>query len=197
MKRRKKRFSLLREYSTCFNYLKESKNFIYVAIGIFFVFVLLGFFISPSELIRNRIIEFLKELFEETKGMSVLQLIRFIIWNNVRSSFFGIISGIVLGIFPVINAVVNGYLLGFVSSASVQQDGVLSLWRLFPHGIFEFPAVFISIGLGIKLGSFIFQKKKIESLKIYLVNSAKVFIMVIVPLLLIAGIIEGILIFFG
>jgi len=53
----------------------------------------------------------------------------------------------------------------------VQTDGFLSLWRLLPHGIFELPAVFISLGMGLKIGMFIFQKKKLELVeKCFLMN---------------------------
>jgi len=46
-----------------------------------------------------------------------------------------------------------------------------------------------------KIGSFIFQKKKLKSLKEYSLNSLKVFFFVVIPLLIIAGIIEGALMF--
>ena len=117
--------------------------------------------------------------------------------NNIQSSFLGVLYGVVFGIFPVVSAMVNGYLLGFVAAKSVEVEGVFILWRLFPHGIFELPALFLSLGLGLKLGSFLFQKNKIESLKDYLINSLRVFVLVIIPLLIIAAVIEGILISVG
>jgi len=199
MKRGQKKnsFNLLEEYKNCWKYLGESKKFIWIILGVFLLFVLIGFFISPPEFIYNKILEFIKELLETTKDMSGLELIQFIIFNNLQSTLFGIFLGLLFGIFPVFSAIANGYLLGFVSSISVQQDGILSLWKLFPHGIFELPAVFISLGLGLKLGTFIFQKKKLESLKNYAINSLKIFLLIIVPLLIIAGIIEGILIYFS
>ena len=95
----------------------------------------------------------------------------------------------------MITSIVNGYILGFVMLKSVQANGALVLWKLLPHGIFELPALFISLGLGVKLGAFIFKKNKIKTLKIYLFESARVFVFVILPLLFIAAIIEGSLIF--
>ena len=70
--------------------------------------------------------------------------------------------GVLLGIFPLMSVIANGYLLGFVVAASVRSQGILILWRLFPHGIFEIPALFLSLGLGLKMGTFIFQKKLSE-----------------------------------
>ena len=38
---------IIKEYKKSWNFLKESKNFIYSVIGVFFVFSLIGFFITP------------------------------------------------------------------------------------------------------------------------------------------------------
>lgn len=191
---KRKEFSLIEEYKKSFNYIKESKKFIYIIIGIFFFFVLFAYFIPPPQFLSDKIMAFIKDLMNQTKGMSQLDLIKFIISNNIKSTFTVIISGVILGLFSVISAIANGYLLGFVAVLSVKAGGFLTLWKIFPHGIFELPAVFISLGLGIKMGTFIFQKKKIKSFVNYLTNSLKVFLLIIIPLLIIAGIIEGTLI---
>jgi stage II sporulation protein M len=189
--RKKKSFNLLEEYKKGWKYLKESKKFILIIIGIFSFFILFGFFIPPPDFIYKQIMDFVKQLLETTKDMSMAQLIGFIISNNTRSTFFGLLLGMFFGILPIINAIANGYMLGFISSLSVKTEGFLVLWRLLPHGIFELPAVFISLGLGLKFGTFIFEKNKLESFKNYLVNSLRVFLLFIIPLLVIAGIIEG------
>lgn len=193
---KKENFNLKKEYKKCWNYLKESKKFIYIIVAVFFIFILFGFFIPVPASLTEQILKFIGELIEKTQGMSQGELIKFILLNNLQSSFFGMILGILLGVFPVIMAIANGYLLGFVSSISVQNSGFLVLWRLLPHGIFELPAVFISLSLGLKLGTFIFQKRKLESLRKYFWNSLRVFLLIVIPLLVIAGIIEGSLIFF-
>jgi len=194
-KKNKKEFSLKEEYRKSWGYLKESRNFVYATIAVFFIFVLVGFFIPASDALEEQILKFIQELIEKIQGMSQGELINFIFFNNLQSSFFGMIFGVLLGIFPVIVIIANGYLLGFVASMSVEAEGVLVLWRLLPHGIFELPAIFISLGLGLRLGTFIFQEEKIESLKKYFWNSLRIFLLMVVPLLIVAGIIEGSLIF--
>jgi len=189
----KKSFNLLREYKDSWEYIKESKTFIYFIAGIFLIFLLIGFFVPAPEFLYDRIMSYIRELLEKTENMSQLELIWFIISNNIVSTFLGIILGVAIGIFPVFNSLTNGYMLGFVSLMSVNNGGIITLWKLFPHGIFELPAVFISLGLGAKLGSFVFQKEKAKSFKTYLMNSLRVFLLVIIPLLIIAGIIEAIL----
>lgn len=193
---KKRGFNLKREYIKSWNYLKESKKFIYVAIGIFVASFIFALFVSPSETLLNYILEFMQELLEKTRGMSVTELTGFIFFNNLKSSFFGMIFGVVLGIFPVLALIANGYILGFVSSLSVAEEGIFSLWRILPHGIFELPAIFISFGLGLKFGSFIFQEKRSEAFRRFLLNSMRVFLFIIIPLLVIAGIIEGTFIVF-
>jgi len=191
----KKKFNLKNEYKKSWNYIKESRNFIYIIIAIFLFFVLIGFFIPAPESLAEQILRFIEELLEKTSGMSQGELIRFIFLNNIQSSFFGMIFGVILGIFPVITMIANGYLLGFVASLSVKSGGVLVLLRLLPHGIFELPAIFISLGIGLRLGTFIFQKKIVKSFRDYLLNSLRVFLFIVIPLLIIAALIEGSLIF--
>ena len=195
MKKNKKEFNLKEEYEKSWNYLKDSRNFIYLIVAVFFIFVLIGFFIPAPDALAKQILEFIEELLEKTQGMSQWGLVKFIFFNNLQSSFYGMIFGVLLGIFPMIATIANGYVLGFVASMSVESGGFLILWRLLPHGIFELPAIFISLGLGLKFGTFISQKRKLESFKEFFWNSLRVFLLIVIPLLVIAGIIEGSLMF--
>jgi stage II sporulation protein M len=194
-KMKKKGFNLIDEYKKSWNYIRESKKFIYSIIAIFFIFAVVGFLFPVPDILYDEILKLLKEILEETENLSQLELIWFIISNNIQSSFLGILFGFIYGIFPLIIAIANGYILGFVSSMSVSESGFFSLWKILPHGIFELSAIFISLGLGLKFGTFIFQKNKSKSFKNYLINSIKVFLLIVVPLLILAGIIEGALIF--
>ena len=195
-KKQKNKKNFFKEnYVQSWKYIKESRHFIYSIIILFLFFVILGFFFPVPENISAYIMEFIGELLRKTEGMSSGELIKFIFLNNIQGSFFGMIFGILLGIFPLISVVANGYLLGFVAAESVQSHGILILWRLVPHGILEIPALFISLGLGLRLGVFIFQKNKLKSLQKYVWESLRVFLFVIIPLLIIAAIIEGSFIF--
>lgn len=193
--KKKKQFNLKEEYKKALNYLKGSKQFIYGIVIIFFVFALIGFFVPAPESVTEQFLKFMQEILAKTQGMSQIELIKFIFLNNAQSSFYGLMFGVLIGIFPLIATILNGYFLGFVASMSVKADGILILWRLFPHGIFELPAVFISLGLGVKFGTFIFQKNKLKYFKEYFFNSLRVFVLIVVPLLIVAAIIEGSLMF--
>ena len=191
-------FNLNKEYNQAFSYIKESEKFIYAAIILFFGFFLLGFFIHPPEILSNQFLKFLAELIEKTKNFNGYELMGYIFLNNFLSSLQGMFFGFFFGVYSFVAIVFNGYFVGFVSSLSVKSMGVLVLWRLLPHGIFELPAIFISFGLGLKFGTFIFKKKKFESFSYYLFNNIRIFLLIILPLLIIAALIEGFLIaFFG
>ncbi len=192
---KRERFSLKEQYKKSWNYIKESKNFIYAAIIIFVVFALIGFFVPVPADIKAQIMDYIQKIIQKTEGLGGFGLITYIFANNIQSSFTGMVFGIVLGIFPVIGSIANGYMVGFVSAMSANAAGIGSLWRLFPHGIFELPAIFISFGLGIKFGTFFYDKNAKETFLSYLRNSLRVFIFVVIPLLIIAAIIEGSLIF--
>jgi stage II sporulation protein M len=188
-----KKFNLKKEYVKSLKYLLASKKFIFISMGIFFFFCLIGFLIPAPDSIVNLIRNFIQELLRETENFSHSEMVFFIISNNLKSTFFGIFLGVLFGIFPVLSAIMNGYLLGFVSMMSVGNSGFLSLFNLLPHGIFELPAIFISLGLGLRLGySFFKEKKKIKE---NLINSFRIFLIIVLPLLIVAGIIEGTLIF--
>ncbi len=190
-KKKHKNF-LVDNYAKCWDYIKSSGKFIWIIVGIFFAFALAGFFVPVSSQIHDLLVKYIKEIASQIAGLSPAGLITFIFFNNAKSSLFGWVFGILLGIFPVFVSVFNGYLLGFVSRLSVDQDGIFVLWKLLPHGIFELPAVFISLGMGMKLGNVLLKNK--DEVKENFINALRVFISVVIPLLAIAAIIEGTLI---
>jgi len=201
---KKEQFTLRGEYKKSFVFLKKSRHFIYIAILLFFIFVALGFFFEDlinlffktffNINLNDQIIEYIRVLLLKTEGMSGKELVGFIFVNNLQSSFFGLILGILIGLFPLVALISNGYLLGFVAMLSIESQGIGILWRLLPHGVFELPAVFISLGLGLKLGMYIFIKKRSDSFKGWFLNSLRVFVLIVFPLLIIAAVIEGFLI---
>jgi len=195
-KTKKQNFDLKKEYKQCWDFIKKSKYFIWSIVIVFFAFAFIGYFVPAPDYLSESIMRFLEELIEKTQGMSSGQLISFIFLNNLESSFIGMVLGVFFGFFSILFALFNGYVLGFVSAMAVKAENIFVLLRLLPHGVFELPAIFLSLGLGIKLGSFVFKKNKLEAFKEYFSNCIKVFLLVIIPLLVLASIIEGLLMFF-
>ena len=184
-----------RNFKESVRYLKKIKRHFWISLVLFFGFGLFGF-IFPVFFVEQ-VRQMIEEIIKQTAGLSTLGLIRFIIFNNVKSAFFGLIFGLFFAIIPLGILIINGYVLGFVASKSASSEGLLILWRLLPHGILEIPAVLISVALGIRLGTFLFiyqGKNKWKEFKKWIWDSLKVFILIVIPLLVIAGIIEGVLI---
>ncbi len=182
-----------KQLKEAFTYLKESKNHIYISILIFLFGAVFGFLFQEKLTFINDII---KELMLKTANLNPVELVFFILQNNLQSALLAVIFGIAFGIFPIFNALANGTVIGYVLALTYKVAGLSSWWRILPHGIFELPAIFISLGLGLKLGLTIFTKnsKKGKEFKSRLYQSLNVFLMIVIPLLIIAAIIEGILI---
>ena len=143
-----------RNFKESVRYLKKIKRHFWISLILFFGFGLFGF-IFPVFFVEQ-VRQMIEEIIKQTAGLSTLGLIRFIIFNNVKSAFFGLIFGLFFAIIPLGILIINGYVLGFVASKSASSEGLLILWRLLPHGILEIPAVLISVALGIRLGTFLF-----------------------------------------
>lgn len=190
---KKQKLNINEEISKALVYLGESKSYVFGAILVFILGAIVAIYSPNSFSFFN---DMIKEIVLKIQGLNSFELVLFIFKNNIIGAFLGIVLGILLGIFPFINCLANGALLGYVLRKSVEAGGIGEIWRLLPHGVFELPAIFISFGLGIKLGGFILFRKgeKIKELKKRFFNSIRVFVFVVVPLLIIAAIIEGVLI---
>jgi len=186
----KKKLKKFENYALSWKFLKESRWYVVFSVFVFALFFLIGF-VFPV-FFRQEIIELLKGLAELFVGKGLLETIILIFLNNLQASFLAIVLGIVFGIFPLIILIVNGYILGFVSREAANVKGLSVLWRLIPHGIFELPAVMFSVGLGIKIGTSVLSKKR--ETKTEFREALRFFLFIVIPLLLIAAIIEGILI---
>ncbi len=176
------------------NYIFEQKKFIYAVALAFGISSVAGFFYA--DVLDGIFADMIKDIISQTQDLDFIEMIWFIFSNNVTSSLFGIFLGIFFGIFPFFNALFNGTLLGYVYSKTSAIDGYGVIWRIFPHGVLELPAVFISLGLGVHLGAALFARNaKFEIVQCGR-QSLRAFLAVVVPLLIAAAIIESAFIFF-
>jgi len=192
VKKNKKGF-FRENYSRCFSFLGEIKNFIWFSIIVFLLFILIGYFFPVF--FRKEIIDLIVNLMDKIKDYNMIQMIGYIIANNSWAAVISVVFGILFGIIPLGTIVFNGYLLGFVANYAVSQGGLIVLWKIFPHGIFELPAIILAVSMGIKLGTNFFRKDSNKIFRKDFGDTMRVFIFIIIPLLIIAGIIEGSLIF--
>ena len=182
-------------YKKVRNYFPLLRNYILFTLILFALSFLVGF-IYPN-IFRAEILLMIEDLIAQVGGKGALELTGFIFLNNMKVALLSIVAGIFVGIFPLISIIFNGYLIGFVSNEAVKTEGVLVLWRLLPHGIFELPAIIFSIAIGLKIGRNVFLKNNKEKLKRDYTEGLRFYFFVVFPLLLIAAIIEGLLIAFS
>jgi len=117
-----------------------------------------------------------------------------IMTNNLSVSFAAFAGGIVFGLGSAYMMLFNGVLIG-VLGLTCQRAGMgLALWSFVaPHGALELPAIFMAGGAGLLLGKGLIAPGFL-SRRDSLVESAAIavrLVLGVVPLLVIAGLIEG------
>ena len=98
------------------------------------------------------------------------------------------------GGFTLFILIVNGLMIGSVATLVAQANLAYELWAfVFPHGALELPAIFMAGGTGLLLARAILlpgKHRRIDALQIYGRQAAQL-VYGIVPMLFIAGVIEG------
>lgn len=114
--------------------------------------------------------------------------------NNIRVALNAVAGGITAGIFTIYILIFNGLHIGAVATLVGQNNLSYPFWAfVFPHGSLELPAIFLAGGAGLLIGrGLLFPGKynRVDAIKIY-ANQAIQLVFGIVPMLFIAGIIEG------
>lgn len=117
-----------------------------------------------------------------------------IMTNNLAVCFTTFALGITAGLGTIRLMVTNGMLIGVIGAATWQAGMALQLWSFVAeHGVLELPAIFISGGAGLEIARgmlFPGLLPRRESLALAGGRAARLMIG-IVPILIIAGIIEG------
>ncbi|NHC33717.1 stage II sporulation protein M [Scytonema millei] len=117
-----------------------------------------------------------------------------IMTNNISVSFAAVSGGITAGLYTTFLLVYNGLSIGAVATLVGQNNLAYPFWAfVFPHGALELPAIFFAGGAGFLIARAIIfpgKYKRGDALKVYGAQAAQL-VLGIVPMLVIAGIIEG------
>jgi len=162
---------------------------IYVPLALLVLFAIFGYAAGPQG----------QSMLEEMAGfvraweLSGTELILLIFVNNALKAFLVLVLGLGLGVFPVLFLAVNGVVLGQVIAEVVSQHGLmLAITGLAPHGVLEIPAVIIAAGFGLRLGvevggRFVGRPSQVRP---WLRSGLRTYLRVVLPLLVIASVIE-------
>lgn len=176
-------------------YVYSLRKYLLLLTGIFFFFVVIGFAVSLKNPDSSA---YLIDLFKETFGwitkLDPFERMLAIFKNNALNSLFALVSGIGFGLVPVALIAVNGLFLGMVVEVFSTEKGILFVFAaILPHGIIELPMVFISAGIGLRLGygMYRFLKGEGTNLKQEFVQGLWFYMVRILPLLFVAAVIES------
>ncbi|MBF2051419.1 MAG: stage II sporulation protein M [Elainella sp. C42_A2020_010] len=183
--------------------VQRSRGYIALAIGLFGLAAVVSWWLAwrdptflalvvPSELIsqvRDR---------QELWTGSIVGIEPFasssIMINNIRVSFVAVAGGITAGLLTTYVVLINGVLLGTIGALVGQHNLAFPFWAfVFPHGSLELPAIFLAVAAGFLIARAILfpgQYRRVDALKLYGQQAAQL-VFGIVPLLVIAGAIEG------
>ena len=178
-------------------YLYSIRFYILFVSVLFIGSIVLGYVGFMSETFSEPL-EAIQQLSEDIKDFTQLypSWIIFLVFfavlflNNSFTCFLNIILGPLIGIFPMFSAFINGGLLGWFA----QEEGLIIFLAIVPHGIFELPAFLLSTAIGLRLGREVLKRKGERHLKKELMNGLRMYLILILPLLFIAALIESFLI---
>ena len=197
---------MLREqYSKTFDFIKKDILKTYCICFVIFVFMLvltayLTYYMVGMDGAKSLIKGLHETMTNETDDTSVNMTWYDIFIHNSRANLFAMLSGLIPFLFiPVIimilNAVITGFALG--AFALVYQLSILTsfLSGIAPHGVLECAVNILGFALGITLCRQMISGIKNKNIKTTIPccikNSLRVYILVILPVLLIAGIVES------
>ncbi len=197
---------------------KYLKIFLIVCILFIIISILSCFFlVSHPDKAYERIAELQRYLMEMIlPGTTGWGLFLAIFLNNLRASFFAIFLGMIPFLFlPILGVFRNGIYMGAVTAMThLKGFSLFSFFLIYiaPHGIFEFPAMFYSVCMGVylslqitkkmlavgpispgELSLFDHERKNEESVFDSVKGIVRTWIGVVIPLLLIAALIEAFL----
>jgi uncharacterized membrane protein SpoIIM required for sporulation len=183
--------------------VQETSGYIAVATGIFLLGALIAWWFAwqdpvfMSLVVPESLIEKVRDRGELWMGSIVgIEPLASsgIMINNLRVSFAAVAGGITAGAYTVFIMAFNGVHIGAIATLVGQNNLAYPFWAfVLPHGSLELPAIFFAGGAGLLIArGMLFPGKytRVEALKFYGYKAAQL-VFGIVPMLVIAGTIEG------
>jgi stage II sporulation protein M len=178
------------KYQEVLEELRARKSFIFISVGLFVFSMIYGLVTPYFDQYGKNMMKNISDIVVMDKRL--LSIIVSILWKNIFACFMGLFLGVFFTLVPIFSLLINGILFG-VYLPDLSESFFMTI---LPHGIFELPAYFISMGYGVWLGLWPWQSQRLHNIVFRSKRSVLIFINVVFPLLIIAAIIEGVLIKF-
>lgn len=195
---------LKRQYKETWRFI--SKDMRWILLGSILVFiaviVLTHLFITRNPQMQQEIMGEIRnampeEIFETETGLPMAAAL---FKNNIIACLVSVVTGFVPFLFlPAISLCMNAAILGLLGGVyQVNNMSVVGMYvfGILPHGIFEFPALLLSMAMGLRI-CYCLVKRICEgkynrgAVKTAVAGSLRTFLLVVIPLLLFAAIIEA------
>jgi len=122
------------------------------------------------------------------------QMSSFIMTNNMSVTFMTFAGGITAGLWTLFELFFNGMMMGVIGTACGMNEMSVKLWSFVaPHGVLEMPAILIGGGAGLRLAEALLFPGTLARRDSLAVggNEAVQLLVGVIPMLIIAGTIEG------
>lgn len=191
------------EYKKSFCFIREIK---WIFLGVVIAFIVLSFIVYALLLKYPQFTEsFYQSVYAmmSQKGIpeqAGIGMALSLFANNFVATGMMILLGFIPFVFLPVYGLISNSAVVAVVFAMVKLYSDLSVFQLFvigilPHGIFEFPALFLAMSMGIylcwSLCLLIVSSKKARPFKETVLNILRTMVLIIVPLLILAAAVEG------
>ncbi len=189
-----------KQYKETWRFIGKDLRWIFLGTVVFFIafIVLTDLFFNNHPEEMQQVIETFSKTVEEISPNGEISAPHLFL-NNLRACAIAVLLGLIPFLFVtalilIANAAVMGA-VGAMFRMSGHSVAVMYLAGILPHGIFELPAILLSISMGLYL-CYCLVKRICEGrynrgiVKKALANSLRTFLCLIVPLLAVAALIE-------
>ena len=179
---------MLRNYTVAWATLRQARYGILIAMLVYALSCTggwiyadaLGFFEQAAGSLANK--------FEGKQG---LDFIFSLFLHNLAATYIAMCLVTLWGLFPMVNAIANGLILGWLVGTENGPSLVDAATMLVPHGLFEWPAMMTAWGVGLWRGAG-YRFSAVPGTWFHRWKQAnRVYFFIVLPLLLVAAIIEG------
>lgn len=174
---------IARAYAEAAGIVREARQYVFAAVAVYLAGIAAGAAFSERLLFM---LEPFRDIVQSIEGKGTAEVIARLFLQNSVSALLAVWLGMVFGVVPVVGALTNGIAVGLLLSMT---DPAQLLVSLIPHGVFELPAIFIAWGLGMWRGAMVLRRDPERRAKGR--NAYRVYFVIVVPLLIIAAVIEG------
>jgi len=176
--------------------LRDTGRYFGISALIFFVSIIAGYIYAalypPS---MGDLFAGWEPIIEWLQNATSIEIFLLIFINNSVKSLLILVLGIGFGVIPALFLAYNGIFIGLAVYIMKELTGWTAvLIGLMPHGVIEIPAILLAAGVGMRLGDIlaqtIFRGARFD-LKSEFMDALRIFSRIILPMLLIAAIIEA------